>query len=303
MKEDSLVNKVKPLALGIDIGGSHITTGIVDLDEKSLITESIKRSFIDSNGSAESILNGWTKIIQASFKNFNGTDKNIGIAMPGPFDYENGISLIKDQDKFKALYQVNIKEELAKRLDIHPENIRFINDAAGFLQGEVFAGAAKGNPSVMGLTLGTGLGSAFCIHYKASDAALWDSSFLNGIAEDYLSTRWFVKRYKQLTNKTLAGVKELVSLVSSDHDAIRVFMEFGNNLAKFLIPIINQHKIDVVIVGGNIAQAFAQFSPELISTLKGNEIYAAIKISELKENAALIGAAGCWDHSYQTISA
>ncbi|MBC6111540.1 ROK family protein [Pedobacter fastidiosus] len=302
MKEDSLIEKVKALALGVDIGGSHITTGIVDIDEKSLIAESVKRCFIDSNGSAESILSGWTEIIQESFENYSGADINIGIAMPGPFDYENGISLIKDQDKFKALYQVNIKEELAKRLNILPANIRFINDAAGFLQGEVFAGAAKGNTSVMGLTLGTGLGSAFCIDYKATDAALWDSNFLNSIAEDYLSTQWFVKRYKQLTNKTLAGVKELVSLVPSDHDAIRVFMEFGHNLAKFLIPIINQYKIDVVIVGGNIAQAFAEFSPELISTLKGNEIYASIKISELKENAALIGAAGCWDHSYQAIS-
>lgn len=299
MKEDNLTVKSKPLALGIDIGGSHITTGIVDIDEKSLIPASVKRKFIDSNGSAETILEEWCSVINESFAEYNIEEKIIGIAIPGPFNYELGISLIKDQDKFKQLYQVNIKNELAARLNIPLDNIRFINDAAGFLQGEVFAGAAKGNASVMGLTLGTGLGSAFCIQGKATDGALWNSSFLDGIAEEYLSTQWFTKRYKIISGKTIKGVKELVANVASDYNATKVFMEFGSNLAKFLIPIIKQNKIETVIIGGNIAQAFAEFSPELIATLKGNKITTVIKISELNENAALIGAASCWDLYFQ----
>lgn len=76
-----------------------------------------------------------------------------------------------------------------------------------------------------------------------------------------------------------------------------VFMEFGYNLAQFLIPVIKQHKIDTVIVGGNIAQSFSAFAPELIATLKGNGVETEIKISELKEHAALIGAASCCDLS------
>jgi glucokinase len=43
--------------------------------------------------------------------------------MPGPFDYENGISLMQ-QGKFIDIYQVNIKEELAKGLSVSPN--RFI---------------------------------------------------------------------------------------------------------------------------------------------------------------------------------
>ena len=221
----------------------------------------------------------------------------MGIAMPGPFNYSEGISLIKDQDKFKSLYQINVKEELSERLDIPAEHIHFINDAAGFLQGEVFAGAAKGNTSVLGLTLGTGLGSSLCLNDKAFDADLWNSEFLDGIAEDYLSTRWFVKRFNQLSGKAVAGVKELVEAIETDHHATMVFMEFGYNLAQFLIPVIKQHKIDTVIVGGNIAQSFSAFAPELIATLKGNGIDTEIKISELKEHAALIGAASCCDLS------
>ncbi|MCX2573070.1 ROK family protein [Pedobacter sandarakinus] len=285
----------KPVALGVDIGGSHITAALVDLDTRTLINDSIRRMPVNSQEGKEEILGAWCDIISQAFKGIKNGERSLGVAMPGPFDYEEGVSLIKDQDKFQALYNINIKEELSNRLDIPLEQIHFINDAAGFLQGEVFAGAAKGNLNVLGLTLGTGLGSSICLKYKAIDADLWNSSFLDGIAEDYLSTRWFVKRYKQLTNKEVPGVKELVALVDTDYHSTRVFMEFGYNLAQFLIPIINANKIDSVIVGGNISQAFDAFAPELKATLKGNDIQATIKISELKEHATLIGAASCCD--------
>jgi len=287
----------KPVALGVDIGGSHITAALVDLETRTLVKDSIKRSPVNSQESKEVILSAWCDIINKAFKNIKNGARNVGIAMPGPFNYSEGISLIKDQEKFKSLYQINVKEELSERLDIPAEHIHFINDAAGFLQGEVFAGAAKGNASVLGLTLGTGLGSSLCLNYKAFDADLWNSEFLDGIAEDYLSTRWFVKRFNQLSGKVVAGVKELVEIVDTDHHATMVFMEFGYNLAQFLIPVIKQHKIDTVIVGGNIAQSFSAFAPELIATLKGNGVETEIKISELKEHAALIGAASCCDLS------
>ncbi|TCD10241.1 ROK family protein [Pedobacter frigidisoli] len=290
----------KPVALGVDIGGSHITAALVDLESRTLIKDSIKRSPVNSQENKEVILSAWCEIITKAFKDIKNGARNVGIAMPGPFDYVEGISLIKDQDKFKSLYKINIKEELSKRLDMPPENIHFINDAAGFLQGEVFAGAAKGNANVLGLTLGTGLGSSLCLNYKAIDADLWNSEFLDGIAEDYLASRWFVKRYLQLSGKELDGVKELAEIVNTDQLAVRVFMEFGYNLAQFLIPIINKHKIDTLIIGGNIAQSFHAFAPELIATLKGNGIDTDIKISELKEHAALIGAASCCDMSYQS---
>lgn len=288
----------KPVALGVDIGGSHITAALVDLETRTIIQDTIKRSAVDSQESKEVILSAWCEVIAKAFKKSTTTTKLIGIAMPGPFDYEKGISLIKDQDKFKALYGVNIKEELSHRLNIETKNIHFINDAAGFLQGEVFGGAARGNANVLGLTLGTGLGSSYCIGGIAKDADLWNSSFMSGIAEDYLSTRWFVGRYNQLSGCSIAGVKELTALAATDHNATRVFMEFGYNLAQFLIPVIKKYKSDMVIVGGNISRAFGAFSPELIATLKGNDIHTGIKVTKLKEHAALIGAASCCDLNF-----
>ena len=284
----------EPVVLGIDIGGSHITAALVNLEEGTLIQDSIKRSSVNSRGDAEEIFTAWCKVINDAFGNNLSGERRIGIAMPGPFDYETGISLIKDQDKFSALYQLNIKKELAKRLNMPPSDIQFINDATAFMQGEVFSGAAKGYKRALGLTLGTGLGSAIAVNGVAKDAELWNSSFLGGIAEDYLSTRWFVSKYNNLTGKEISGVKELAAIVNTDPFAKQIFNEFGRALGHFLADFIKANKSEIVVLGGNISKAFNLFAPHLISNLKAFHLNTEIKMTELSEHAALIGAASCW---------
>lgn len=282
------------VALGIDIGGSHITAAMVDLESRSIIAGSTSRKAVDASLNAEEILNTWCTLIKAVRGQENGTEAYIGIAMPGPFDYDGGISLIKDQPKFQNLYQVNIKNELASRLNVEPANIRFINDAASFLQGEVFGGAARDQQKVIGLTLGTGLGASICTDGLAVDAALWDSEFKDGIAEDYLSTRWFVRRYEVLTGTTVAGVKELADLSSDETVKRQIFQEFGKHLGAFLVPILERKQLETVVIGGNISNAHALFMPALQEQLNAAGRPVNIKIAELKEDASLIGAASCW---------
>lgn len=289
----------KPVALGVDIGGTHITAALVNLAEGTLIQGSIKRSAVNSKQDKEAILSAWCEVINNAFEGLTTSEKQIGIAMPGPFDYENGISLIKEQDKFNALYLVNLKEELAHRLGVATTAIRFVNDAAAFMQGEVFSGAAKGYHRILGLTLGTGLGSAFSIDGLANDAELWNSAFMEGIAEDYLSTRWFVGRYQELTGKEIEGVKELAAKADEEPAAQQVFTEFGHNLAQFLTPLLRKDKVEVVILGGNIAQAIALFLPSLTAALKANDLTVTIKLSALNEHASLIGAASSWHMAAQ----
>jgi glucokinase len=286
--------------LGIDIGGSHMTAALVNLETRSLVQGTLQREAVNSNDTADNILACWCKVIDQVFDGAKVAEKHIGIAMPGPFDYQNGISLIQDQEKFRSLYQLDLKQELAARLHIKPSQIRFLNDAAGFLQGEVFGGAARGGKRVIGLTLGTGLGSAFLENGIAEDAALWQSPFKGGIAEDYLSTRWFIHRYFQHTGTVITGVKELTALDRLSPDVYQIFNEFGKTLAEFLSPFILKRRADVVVLGGNIANAHPHFLPALMAKLLENKIDTTIKIAELKEVASLIGAASCWELLHQS---
>lgn len=287
----------KHVALGVDIGGTHITAGLIDLDDRNLIKGSVKRQAINSKGTKLEIIFSWCRIINETFGEIPGHLRHIGIAMPGPFDYDKGISLIQDQDKFRSLYGINVKNELAFCLGIPKDHFHFINDAAGFLQGEVYAGAARGKSRVFGLTLGTGLGSACCINFKSVDADMWNAPFLDGIAEDYFSTRWFIKRYKGLKGKELEGVKQLVALLGTDDCAQQIFDEFGINLAKFIIPVAKNNQLDMVVLGGNIARAFFAFSPKLTETLERQQVDVEITTSTLHELAAIIGAASCCEEN------
>ena len=284
-----------PVVLGVDIGGSHITAALVDLKSGTLIHESRQRKYVKSDDAAEIILDHWCEVIEEAFKHSPASERIIGIAMPGPFDYDQGISLLKDQDKFKTLYLINIKNELASRLNIKPDAIKFINDAAAFLQGEVFGGAARNHEKVIGLTLGTGLGSAFCRNGVAEDAALWDAPFKDGIAEDYLSTRWFVGRYFELTGKVIGGVKEISLSECQDEEVGQIFKEFGHNLANFISGLVETEPAEAVVLGGNISNAYPCFLPYLKKSLEEFNINTEIKIAELKEDASLIGSASCWN--------
>lgn len=287
---------------GVDIGGSHITAALVDQATGAVVPGSWRRDSVPASGTAAEIIEAWASVIAACYEN-HSLPARIGIAMPGPFDYEAGISFIRGQHKYESLYGLNIKELLSEKLGLPKSSICLTNDAACFLQGEVYAGAAKGHAAVIGLTLGTGLGSATFFQNKVEDAAWWNSPFRESIAEDYLSSRWFVQRYQQLANLTVPNVKQLLN--TGDEEGIRViFDEFGATLGEFLSEKLQQRMAEVVVIGGNIAQAFPLFEKKLIEVLHTNGYQVPVRQAMLGEQAALIGAAtagleGAFNLSFQ----
>jgi glucokinase len=280
------------VVLGVDIGGSHITAALVDLESRQVVAGSRRRKLVNSQGSAAEIIRDWTEVIESAFGNTEKGDRKIGIAMPGPFDYDEGISLIEEQDKFNALFGMNVKNVLAELLGIPSQHIRFLNDAASFLQGEVFCGAGQDEERVLGFTLGTGLGSAICVEGVATDAGLWNSPFKEGIAEDYLSTRWFVQRYNELSGLSISGVRELLERNPSLFN--QVFLEFGENLSVFLLPLIRKYNPGTVVFGGNISNAHDSFLSLVKMHLAAAGVDVALIPAQLNEDASLLGAASCW---------
>ncbi len=287
----------KPIVLGIDIGGSHITVALVNLETGRIINDSYRRKYVNSLEDADSIIESWCEVINDSFNSVNLGIKKIGIAIPGPFDYEHGISLIKDQDKFKSMYKLNIKDLLAQKLEIPSDHVRFVNDAAGFLKGEMLAGAGRFHNNVLGLTFGTGLGSAISINGRVKDIACWNLKFKDTIAEDYLSGGWFLSRFKELTNSTVIGVKELVELRGFDDIKRQIFLEFAKNLSEFVGLLMEEFELEAVVIGGNISKAAPHFLPELTRLLAEDKLEIVVKVAVLKEDASLIGAADCWENS------
>jgi len=279
--------------LTADIGGSHITAAVCNITTDTIINESLTRVEVNSKGSAESILWSWQNAFDTARGRSGVQVSGLGMAMPGPFDYENGISYIKGLDKYEALYGMDVKQYFANLLNLYPSEIRFRNDAEATIAGEVLAGAGKSRDNVMGVTLGTGFGSAFCFDQVTQDLNLGSDPYKDSIADDHLSTRWFLKRYAELTGASLNGVKQLAALAETDEKARQTFSEFAINMSDFLAAPLNRFKPEKLILCGNIAKSHLFFLPLLRSRLSDTNIVLA----ELGEQAALIGAAGLFKQS------
>jgi glucokinase len=283
-----------PLVAGVDIGGSHITAALVDLEVRSVLPAFSARKHINAQEDAASIIDVWCATIVEVFEAQPSLPKRVGIAMPGPFDYEKGISFIKDQNKYESLYGLNVKEMMARRLGVSPDHIRLMNDAGCFLQGEVMGGAARGFKTAVGITLGTGLGTATFHHGVAKDANLWCAPFLDGMAEDYISARWLINTYRQVSGTTVEHVKGLVALIPSDPRIKDIFKDFGLNLAAFLAGFVRDKDPEVIVIGGNIAKSAEWFLSHTEQALLAGSIDIPIRIARLGEDAHIMGAAGCW---------
>ena len=295
------INMDKSTTIGIDVGGSHITAGIVDLNSGKIVSDSLVRERVDSQGTLNDILTNWSDVIKKTASFGDGKILRLGMAMPGPFDYEEGVSMMVGQNKYDSFYGLNIKQLLADRLDIGKKDILMMNDASCFLKGEVYGGVAQNYANVIGLTLGTGLGSAKYTSSFTYDAELWCHPFLESIVEDYLSTRWFLKRFNELSSLEVKDVKELSGYVNNNMHAKAVFEEFGTNLGSFLSEFIKMEEPEVVVLGGNIAKAYDLFIRNVLGVLEKHQIKTPILNTELGEYASIVGAASMWANSKEYV--
>lgn len=281
------------LVIGADIGGSHITAALVDLETKKIFPGSLIRNRVNSHAEAGHIIDAWCNTL-SQVREIMPVEK-LSLALPGPFDYDKGISLISNQDKYESLYKLNVKQLLAEKMDVPVSNIYFNNDAACFLQGEVFCGALKDYDRALGITLGTGLGAAKYTNETSYDLSFWNLPFKDSIAEDYLSTRWFKARYFELSGRSINGVEELLALQGTDDQVIAlIFNEFSKNLIVFLQQAIKIEDINAIVIGGNIANAFDLFYSALEAGIAEKFSDVLVVKTLLGEEAALIGAASFW---------
>ncbi len=280
----------KKYILTADIGGSHITSALFDLNTREVAEGTTQRVEFCSKTNSELILDAWCRCLLESIAIKGLAALGIAIAMPGPFDYSLGVCYIKGLNKYEALYGMDIRKALSDRLEIPPDQIQFRNDAESTIAGEVslFTGS-----KVLGVTLGTGFGSAFFDGQATRDINLGSERYKDSIADDHFSTRWFLKRYFEQTGISLTGVKELAALANDHPTAKVIFNEFAANLSEFLIPYLSDYQPDLLMLCGNITKA----SPYFIRNLR-KRLPVRVEIGKLGERAPLQGAAELFRPAY-----
>ena len=286
------------IVTGVDIGGTHITACKVNIQMGNVLEKTRIRLDINANQDAEQVIEIWSSAIRKASAIDDFPLMPIGIAMPGPFDYEKGISLISGLHKYEKMFGVNIKDRLASALQISPDQIRMINDATAYLLGEISFATTLSDENIVGVTLGTGLGSAVYRNGNIEEGDLWSMPYKDRRAEDYLSARWLVKTFGLKAGSPICNVRELAVLASKgDEVAISVFIEFGTCLADVLMKRYGSTSYfpSVIIVGGNIAKAWDFFALPCLTSLRKSFPNTRLLCAQRGEDAALMGAAYLWN--------
>ena len=302
---------MKKYAIGVDIGGSHISCAAIDLEKKEIVRQSAAYEPVDNQAPAEAILDSWARALKQSIAAIDPKAlAGVGFAMPGPFNYATGVAMFTNEvQKFQSLHQVNVSERLNALLALGADagcGFRYMNDATAFAVGEAWLGKAKDAARSVSITLGTGFGSAFIDQgipvVERADVpkmgCVWHLPFKDGIADDSFSTRWFIKQYAAKTGAKAAGVKDIADAAATNPAARAIFDEFGANLGNFLGPILKTFGATTLVMGGNVTGAYGLFGAALEASLAAQNVPMSIHISELKEDAALIGSARLFDEPF-----
>ena len=245
----------------LDLGGTHVSAAAVDPESGEV--SSVVRVDHAPDAERDELLGG---IREAARAVAGPAVVAVGVAAPGPFDYERGICLVRGLAKLEALFGVDLRQELAAVFALPGEAVVFLNDAEAFLLGEAAHGAAAGVDRAIGITLGTGLGSAFIAGGRLvrngpgipPDGELHVVEFRGAPVEDRLSARGLLARAAAADVRELAGKAR-----AGDNAAHAVFTAFGAGLAEFLGPWAEAFRAGIVVAGGSISRAWDLFGTEL----------------------------------------
>jgi glucokinase len=275
--------------VALDLGGTHVSAATVDMDAATVVPETRVRAELTADADRDELLD---RIGHAASAASSGSVEAAGVAAPGPFDYAAGICLL--EHKLKPLHGVDLRALLASRLSLEPECIRFLNDAEAFVLGEAWAGAARGHERVLGITIGTGLGSAFLEHGSIVRAGphvppggeLYRLPFRGGAVEERVSRGAILTRYGA-TNVDVADIAARAR--DGDTHAREAFDALATDLADLLRPWAATFEPSCLVVGGSIARSWDLLRSGL-APLEADGVVVVTAAANI-EDAALLGAA------------
>ena len=156
---------IKPVYIGADIGGSHITVAGVDPVTRKICTE-LFRGQIGSDINVVQFIGIFSGLISLCMEALNGNNiVAICSAFPSAFDYRQGVALYDGSNrKFEKLNGLDIRNELTKALNTELPFL-FCNDALSFSLGE-YSLPETANKNLLAITLGSGLGTSFIHNYR-----------------------------------------------------------------------------------------------------------------------------------------
>jgi len=291
--------------IGVDLGATKIATGLVN--QKGKVVKKVKIATEAEKGIDKVVENVVFSIEQVAPEKVS----KIGLACAGQIDIKKGVIVYSPNLKWKRIPLVRlISQKIEKELAWEDFKIFIDNDANCFTLAEAIYGAARGKKYVVGLTLGTGIGSGIVINGKIYHGQTFASEAghmivepggrecacgRKGHLEAYASGGAIERKYKELTGrKKIATDIEIEALQNKESEAFQIYQEAGKYLGIGLANIASILDPEIIVLGGGLARsdllidkAKVEFEKEIFFRDKATKI---IK-TKLGDDAGIVGAA------------
>lgn len=274
--------------IGVDLGASNIRAAIIGKDTIS----NIQSKHINNSGTVDEVLKDIFEVVDGLS---HSTVTAIGIGVPSVVDVKQGI--VYDVQYIPSWKEVHLKKLMEERYNV-PVFVN--NDANCFALGEHYFGKGKGVESMVGLTIGTGVGAGIIINNRlysgvncgAGEFGMVD--YLDKIYEYYCSGSFFQNVYE------LDGEEVFRRAKKGDEQALKLYEEMGTHLGNAVKMIMYTHDPELIILGGSVRLAYDFFKEAMWQRIRTfaftkSVLLLKIEISEL-QNSGILGAAGlCYD--------
>jgi len=269
--------------IGVDIGGTNMRAGI---EFGGAITQQHK-ILLENKESLSSTLSQLMELIRP-FTEY--PVKGIGIGVPSVVNVDKGI--VYNVMNIPSWEEVALRDIVQKEFNL-PVSIN--NDVNCFTLGEHRYGLAKKYKSVIGMAIGTGLGSGIIIDnnlYTGNNCGAGEIGMLpykDSILENYVCNRFF--------EDTLGidAYEAHAAAINGDSRVLETWNEFGRHLGAVIKTVMYTYDPEAIVLGGSIAKANRFFKASMLESLKDFAYPESIRrltllLSE-NENIALLGAA------------
>jgi len=282
--------------IGIDLGATNIRGAVVGGSAGSGAAggaeslSDIVSVRIHSDGTVDEVLEDIYTVIDALME---PGIAGVGIGVPSVMDVGEGI--VYDVQYIPSWVEVPLKRRLEAR---YRKPVFVNNDANCFAVGEYYFGKGRGVSSMVGLTIGTGLGGGLIINDKlfagfncgAGEIGLLP--YKDNILEYYCSGSFFRNVYG------LDGVEVYAAAGRGDARALELYGELGTHVGQAIKAAIYAYDPEICLLGGSVSQAYELFSATMWKEIR-TLVYAKtlerirIEVSDLK-NSGILGAAALY---------
>lgn len=243
------------MKIGVDLGGTNVRTAL--MDGTTVVRK--EKAPCPAKGTQEEVIEAIAALIEPLVCE---EVTSIGMGVPSVVDTKRGI--VYNVANIPSWQEVHLKDIFEERFGI-PVHIN--NDANCFALGESRFGQGRGYKDVVGVTLGTGVGSGIMIGghlYEGRNAGAGEIgclSYLDKDYESYCSTPFFVAH-------NTSGAELAAKAQAGDAEAQALWDEFGHHIGELVKAVLFAYDPEAIIFGGGIAAGHPYFEKAMHKTVQ-----------------------------------